>query len=175
MAATNPVTGLLNQIEEDENAPLFNLRRLPMDKVFEAAPEFSSLIGVWDGKRRGGEALPDWSRFDFVDFRGWHSDIVISCFPDAEPDPLFRISGENFNGLVNSNIAGARFSTYWPRLFGIQFRDHFQTIRDTGNIGLVEGRLAAQSRGFLTVQVIELPCRDGGDGVGRLIHGIRVS
>jgi len=71
-------------------------------------------------------------------------------------------------------VKGVHFSGGWPRLFDLQFRDHFGAIRQSGLIGLTEGRNAISTRNFLSIRVLELPVRAGGADVRRLIHVVRV-
>lgn len=174
-------TNFIQRIEENPNAPPFDLVRLMPDAALAAAPEFRALIELWltkcpEGAVNGIASIPDWSDFDFADFRGWHADMVLSIFPDPdEPDPEFRIAGETYSQIVDGPVKGTRFSDSWPRLYGVQFRRHFQAIRDTGLVGLAEGRHATMGRGHITLRVLELPCRDGGTVVARLIHGVRVT
>jgi hypothetical protein len=98
----------------------------------------------------------------------------LSVFNAEEPDPYFVLSGETFTRAIDFNVKGVHFSQGWPRLFDLQFREHFGAIRDTGLIGLTEGKVATSTRNFLSIRVLELPVRDGGDEVQRMIHVVRV-
>ncbi|WP_193370561.1 PAS domain-containing protein [Pelagibius marinus] len=150
-----------------------DLKRLTLEEALEAAPDFRGMLEVWSSKRRD-EQIPGWSDFDFPDFVGWHSDLVLSIFKTEEPDPYFVLSGETFTRAIDFNVKGVHFSQGWPRLFDLQFREHFGAIRDTGLIGLTEGKVATSNRNFLSIRVLELPVRDGGDEVQRMIHVVRV-
>ncbi len=164
---------VFRSFEEDVSSPPMDLKRLTLEEALEAAPDFRGMLDVWAGKRQGDQ-LPDWADFDFPDFRGWHSDIVLSVFNAEEPDPYFVLSGETFTRAIDFNVKGVHFSQGWPRLFDLQFREHFGAIRDTGLIGLTEGKVATSTRNFLSIRVLELPVRDGGDEVQRMIHVVRV-
>lgn len=155
-------------IERDDAAPL-TLRRLDPGEALSAGTPFNPLIQVWLD-RRTGQRPPDWDDFDFSSFRGWHRDLMVTVFPDATPDPEFRIIGEGWKLLHDSNTAGLRFSQCLPRLYDLQFRDHFQAIRDRGVIGWAAGRAPHVDREFVHFQALELPVRRGGDTVEGMIH-----
>src|SRR3546814_19337225 len=70
-----------------------------------AAAPFASLIRVWLD-RRSDAGPPDWGAFDFADFRGWHSRLMTTVFPDDEPDPEFRIVGDAWRNMAGSNLRG---------------------------------------------------------------------
>ena len=91
---------------------------------------------------------------------------------DPKPDAPSDIRGE-FKSIPTS-VKGVHFSEGWPRLFELQFREHFGAIRQSGFIGLVEGKIAMSARSFLSIRVLELPVRAGGEDVKRLIHVVRV-
>lgn len=164
---------VFRSLEEDVDSPPMDLKRLTFEEALAAAPDFQAMLHLWNSKRRGAP-LPDWSDFDFPDFRGWHADIVLSVFDSDEPDPYFVLSGETFTQAIDFNVKGVHFSEGWPRLFDLQFRDHFGAIRQSGLIGLTEGRIATSARNFLSIRVLELPVRAGGDDVARLIHVVKV-
>ena len=146
---------------------------MTLEEARAAAPDFLGMLDLWSDKRNGAP-LPDWQDFDFPDFRGWHPDIVLSVFDSDEPDPLFVLSGETFTQAIDVNVKGVHFSEGWPRLYDLQFREHFGAIRRHGLIGLSEGRIAMSARSFLSVRVLELPVRAGGGDVRRLIHVVKV-
>lgn len=164
---------VFRSLEEDTSSPPMDLQRLTAEEAPAVAQDFAGMIEVWKSKR-GASRLPDWSDFDFPDFRGWHSDLVLSVFQNDEPDPYFILSGETFSRVVDFNFKGVFFSDCWPRLYDLQFRDHFRAIRDEGLIGLTEGKVATANRSFHSVRILELPVRDGGEGVKRMIHLVRV-
>jgi len=164
---------VFRSLEEDANSPPMDLMRLTLEEAQVAAADFRGMLDVWAAKRQGAR-LPDWKDFDFPDFRGWHSDIVLSIFDSEEPDPYFVLSGETFTRAVDFNVKGVHFSDGWPRLFDLQFREHFGAIRAEGLIGITEGKVATSTRSFLSIRVLELPLTDGGDDVKRLIHVVKV-
>lgn len=164
---------IFRSLEEDVTSPPMDLKRLTLEEAREAAPDFRGMLDVWGAKRQD-ERPPDWHDFDFSDFRGWHSDIVLSVFDKEEPDPCFVLSGETFTRAIDYNVKGVHFSEGWPRLYDLQFREHFGAIRETGLIGLTEGKVATSARSFLSIRVLELPVRNGGERVERMIHVVRV-
>ncbi|HMA16176.1 MAG TPA: PAS domain-containing protein [Kiloniellaceae bacterium] len=164
---------IFRSLEEDVTSPPMDLQRLTLEEALAAAPDFRAMLDLWNSKRRGA-ALPEWSDFEFSDFRGWHADIVLSVFDSDEPDPHFVLSSETFTQAIDFNVKGVHFSEGWPRLFGLQFREHFGAIRRNGLIGLVQGKIAMSSRSFLSIRVLELPLRAGGEDVKRMIHVVRV-
>jgi hypothetical protein len=107
---------------------------------------------------------------EFADFRGWHSRLVISDLPADEPDPLYRVIGEDFRVVSYSTEPGQRFSDRTPLLYDRQFREHFREIRDRGLIGWSVGPVAFFGREHVRLNVLELPFRDGGASVARLVH-----
>ncbi len=163
---------VFRSLEEDVSSPPMDLKRLTLEEALAAAPDFQGMLEVWGSKCRGDE-VPDWHDFDFADFRGWHADIVLSVFKSEEPDPCFVLSGETFTRVIDFNVKGVHFSEGWPRLFNMQFREHFSAIRETGLIGLTEGKVATSDRSFQSIRVLELPLRDGGDRIQRMIHVVR--
>jgi len=154
---------------EDPNAEPFDLRRFSAEEAMQAAPELAALIQLWMERRRDALA-PDWKEMDFVDFRGWHSSICLGQFPDDEHDPLIRLMGQEFVDLSLQEMKGTRFGTIYPRLYDLQFREHFRAIRDHGLIGLASGKVANFGRSHIHVRVLELPFRDGGPKVERTVH-----
>lgn len=158
--------------ESDDPAPL-HMRLLPPETEPEPASPFFDIHAAWN-RRRAGNALPDWHDFDFADFRGWHSRLKVSVFPDDRPDPLFRIMGETWRIVAMGNLAGVRFSEVRPKLYDRQFRDHFRAIRDQGLIGRTRGAIAGADREFLTIEVLELPYSRDGARVGGLLHCLHV-
>lgn len=170
-ARTGPT--VMQQIEEDENSPLMDVSLLDIDEARAVAGNFLSLVDLWDSKRNG-RVIPRWCDFDFTDFIGHHQDIVLSRFPENEPDPEFFLSGETFNQIVDSNVRGLRFSECWPRLFKAQFRTHFGSIQRTAKIGYTQGQVATINRSFITVNVLELPVSGAeSEEVTQLIHAVR--
>lgn len=168
-AATETV---FRTFEEDVTSPPMDLQRLTLEEALEVASDFRGMLDVWAGKRQG-DRLPDWADFDFSDFRGWHADIVLSIFDKEEPDPCFVLSGDTFTRIIDYNVKGVHFSEGWPRLFDLQFREHFGVIRETGLIGLTEGKVATSARSFQSIRVLELPVRNGAERVERMIHVVR--
>jgi len=154
---------------EDPAAPPLTLQRFLPEEARGALPEFADLIDLWMA-RRGGAAVPDWHDMDFADFRGWHAYMMLSRFEGPEPDPLFRLAGEKVAELLQFTTQNRRVSDLAPRLYEMQFRDHFRQIREKGLIGLSSGKLPAKGRGHVTLRIVELPFRDGGDSVERLLH-----
>ena len=163
---------LLGALEREDSEPM-TLLRLDPDRALAAGTPFDPLIEVWLGRRRGS-AVPDWDDFEFSDFRGWHSELIISVFPDADPDPEFRIVGETWRALRDGDGTGMRFSQMLPRLYALQFRDHFAAIRDGNLIGWAAGRSPHARTSYLRFQAIELPFRRGGPAVAGLIHGFHL-
>lgn len=156
---------------EDPNAEPLHLSLLKPADALEAAPDFADLIRLWLD-RRGDAAVPDWCDMDFTDFRGWHAALVLGAFEDEEPDPRFRLVGEDFQQLAQRNVTGQRFSELVPRLYDLQFREHFRRLRAEGLIGLSEGRFALYDRQHVGVRVLELPFRNGGHGIERTLHAV---
>jgi hypothetical protein len=163
--------GSLHTDMERPDAEPFVLRLFEPEEALQAGTAFDDLIRLWMSRREGAQT-PDWSRFDFADFRGWHEYLVISVFPDDEPDPVFRIIGEGWKSVIQQDLTGLRFSEYLPRLFDRQFREHLRAIRQTGKIGWSVGASATIHREFIRRQVIEFPVRRGGEGIDGLIHAI---
>lgn len=168
---TDSPGALFSALEDPEAEPLV-LRLMGVDEARRAAPDFLALIELWD-RRRGARAVPDWRDVEFTDFQGWHADLTLGEFTGADPDPMFRLAGQGHIELTGRNIAGRRFSEAMPRLYGLQFREHFQRLRDEGLIGLSEGRMAQRDRGYIRIRVLELPFRDGGPEVRRTVHAFR--
>ena len=158
---------------ESQNAIPMTLHCLTVDQALETAADFTDLIELWV-RRRGGQSVPDWRDMEFADFRGWHSLLCLSQFEGAEPDPLFRLFGEDAIDIAGFNPTGLRFSQFTPRLYDLQYREHFSRIRQTGLIGLTAGNLAYEGRGHIRLHILELPFRDGGPQVERLAHAVSV-
>jgi len=154
---------------EDPMAPPLTVQRLLPEEAREALPEFAELIDLWL-ERRGSAAVPDWGDMDFKDFRGWHAQILLSKFESAEPDPTFRLAGEKVTEDLQFNTQNRRFSSLAPRFYALQFREHFRMIREQGLIGLTSGKLPAKGRGHVTLRFLELPFREGGAAIERLLH-----
>lgn len=154
--------------ESEDPSPL-DMWLYPLDTRFDADSPFSSIVSAWNA-RRTGDGPPEWDAFDFADFRGWHSHLKVSVFPDDEPDPLFRIMGESWRLVALGNLAGVRFSEMRPKLFRRQLRDHFKAIRDGALIGRTRGKIAGISRDFISIEIMELPVARDGKRVGGLLH-----
>ncbi|MEX2630216.1 MAG: hypothetical protein WD341_09790 [Tistlia sp.] len=159
---------LFQAVENPDAAP-FELQRLDVEGALEAAPRLASLIQLWD-ERRGEAAVPDWADMDFADFRGWHAALVVSDLPAGEPDPIYRVIGEDFRIVSYTTEPGQKFSDRTPLLYDRQFREHFREIRDRGLIGRATGPAAFVGREHLRLEVLELPFRNGGERVARLVH-----
>lgn len=159
---------LLEAVENPDAEP-FVLRRLTAPEAIAAAPHLAALIRLWD-ERRAGALAPDWSAMEFADFRGWHASMVVSDIPADEPDPVYRVIGEDFRIVSYSTEPGQRFSDRTPLLYERQFREHFREIRDQGLIGWSIGPVAFVGREHLRMKVLELPFRNGGERVSRLAH-----
>jgi hypothetical protein len=142
------------------------------ERALELVPDFAPLIALWN-ERRGDAPAPCWSQMDFTDFMGWHPDIVMSSFEGDEPDPVYRIIGETFAQMTNVPRRGMRFSEYAPELYESQLREHFRKLRDGALIGVVEGQAAVIGFEHVSLQVLELPFRDGGERIERLVHAVR--
>ena len=162
-------SALLAAIEKPDAEP-FVLHRFTVEQALDAVPEeLAGLIRMWD-ERRGDAAVPDWSDVDFPDFRGWHSRVVISDLPADEPDPHYRVIGEDFRIVTYSTEPGQKFSDRTPLLYERQFRKHFGEIRDRGLIGWSVGPVAFVGREHIRLEILELPFRNGGERVARLVH-----
>lgn len=159
----------LLEAAEIPDAEPFVLRRLAPEQAALAAPHLAHLIRLW-AERRGQQRVPIWSEMDFADFRGWHANIVVSDLPSDEPDPEFRIVGEDFRIVDYTTDPGQKFSDRTPLLYARQFREHFREIRETGLIGWSVGPAAIVGREHLRLKVLELPFRNGGTTVSRLVH-----
>jgi len=171
--AKKVTAGDLFPLLENPDAQPLSIRRLTVEEALEASTPFDSLIRLWMDKR-AGESPPEWDDFDFADFRGWHSRLAISVFPDDTADPEIRLTGEGWADLGGPPIAGVRLGSLVPRLFERQLRVHFQAIRDTGNIGLVSGTPVTVGREFVRMRIIELPVARNGKAVGGMIHGLKI-
>lgn len=161
---------LWSSVERVDTEPM-TLPRFDHDEALAAGTPFTPLIQVWMA-RRVQNPVPEWDDFDFADFRGWHSELIVSIFPDDEADPEFRIIGEGWRILQQHNGVGLRFSQVLPRLYGFQFREHFREIRDLGKVGWAAGRSPHIGRGQIPFQAIELPFRRDGNRVAGLLHGV---
>jgi len=148
-----------------------DLRCFAPAAAFAALPEFGALIRLWL-QRRGPAEVPDWSDVDFVDFRGWHAFLLLGRFDGNEPDPTLRMAGEGYIEMTKQNPRGWRISELVPRLYDLQFRDHFRRIRNDGAIGLTSGKVPLKGRGHVSLRILELPFRDGGSGVRRTLHAL---
>lgn len=160
-------------IPQDPDSGLFLTRRLPLDATLEPNSPFREIHAIWNS-RRTDDGPPRWEDFDFTDFRGWHSRLKVSVFPDDQPDPEFRIMGENWRDIAMQNLAGMRFSKMLPRQFEYQFRDHFREIRDKALIGHAFGPVAAIEFGLRKTEVLELPVSRNGEKVGGLLHCLHI-
>ncbi|SMF19294.1 hypothetical protein SAMN06265365_1038 [Tistlia consotensis] len=160
--------GLLEAIENPDAEP-FVLRRFGPEEAMRAAPHLAGVIRIWD-ERRGGRPTPDWADMEFADFRGWHPALVVSDLPAGEPDPIYRIVGEDFRIVSYTTKPGQRFSDRTPLLYERQFREHFGLVRDTGLIGWSVGPAALVGREHVRLRVMELPFTNGGQAVSRLAH-----
>lgn len=154
---------------EDPSARPLTVQRFRPEEAREALPEFAALIDLWL-ERRGSASVPDWNDVDFTDFRSWHAYIMLSRFESAEPDPTFRLAGEKVAEVLQFETQGRRVSDLAPQFYELQFRHHFGAIREHGLIGLTSGKLPAKGRGHATLRILELPFRDGGPTVERLLH-----
>ena len=154
---------------EDPDAPPLKVQRFRPDEARGALPEFAELIDLWL-ERRGGEAVPDWSDFDFPDFVGWHAFLMLSRFESDAPDPTFRLAGEKVTDLMQFQLSGRRLSSLAPRNYEQRLRDHFSEIRAQGLIGLTTGQLPVEGRSHAVMRILELPFREGGATVERLLH-----
>lgn len=168
-APDHRIVRALLEAAENPDAPLFELQRLRPEQAIAAAPHLRSLVELWDA-RRGDRAVPDRADIDFADFRGWHSAIVVSDLEGEEPDPLFRIVGEDYRIVDYGTTGGQRFSDRTPRLYEQQFRQRFAEIRDSGLIGWSVGAAAIVGREHVRLKVLELPFTNGGPQVSRLVH-----
>jgi hypothetical protein len=52
-------------------------------------------------------------------------------------------------------------------------RDHFTALRATARIGVGEGQVDIPGREHVSLRVLELPFRDGGPGIDRLVHVVQ--
>jgi hypothetical protein len=156
--------------ERDDPTP-FTTRHYPLSVELPQSSPFRDVLSVWNSRRIGAEP-PAWDAFEFSDFRGWHSRMIVSVFADEEPDPVFRIMGEDWRHTSFGNVTGMRFSELLPKLYGSQFRDHLRTIREQALIGHASGQAAQEGRDFLNIQVLELPVSRNGERVGGLLHCI---
>lgn len=161
--------GQIFEAAENPTAAPFDLRRLSPGEAAEAEPQFAALLALWQ-ERRGDAAVPDWSSMDFSDFRGWHSALMLSELSEADPDPRFRVIGEDYRAIRDSSLPGQRFSDLMPRLYALQFREHFRQIVVQGRVGLATGPAAFVGREWLRLKILELPFRHGGEAVTRLLH-----
>jgi hypothetical protein len=159
---------------ENSDAEPFDLALLTPEQAAGKTPKWADLIALWQARRQG-ELAPDWSQFDFADFRGLHASMVVSEFQTDEPDPTMFLIGEEFRRLYDSNPRGLSFSQTTPRLYAIQFRDHFQAIRDHGWIGHVQGQVAMKGKEHFSVEVLELPLRYGAAAIQRMFHLVEVT
>lgn len=158
---------------ERDNPTPANLELLPLNTTLDPASPFATVLTTWN-RRRTGAHPPEWTNFDFTDFRGWHSHLKVSVFPDERPDPLFRIMGEAWRSIAMGYLAGKRFSDVRPKIFERQFRDHFKAIRDNALIGRTRSAVSARNRGFTKIEVLELPVGRDGQRVGGLLHCLHV-
>lgn len=114
--------------------------------------------------------MPDWADFDFADFVGWHSSLILGEFEGEEPDITMRLIGQAFVDAAAVNARGRRISEVTPLLYERQLREHFGRIRAEGVIGLTTGRTPFKGRGHVPMRVMELPFRFGGPKVTRTLH-----
>ncbi len=154
---------------EDPDAPPLTVQRLRPEEARESLPEFAEILDLWLA-RRGSAAAPDWGDMDFADFVGWHAHIMLSRFESDEPDPIFRLVGEKVAEVLQFAAQNRHVSELAPHFYELQFRDHFRQIREKGVVGLTSGNLPAKGRGHATLRILELPFRDGGATVERLLH-----
>jgi hypothetical protein len=154
---------------EDPDAPPLSLQLFSPEEARESLPEFAEIIHLWL-ERRGGAAVPDWGNMDFADFVGWHAYIMLSRFESDAPDPTFRLVGEKMAELLQFPLQNRRLSDLAPQFYERQLRGHFGAIREQGLIGLTSGNLPAKGRVHASLRILELPFRDGGRGVERLLH-----
>ncbi len=170
---TQATTGPASILDRGGSAPPVKKAQLvTAEEAIERAPAFAPLVALWRD-RRGAEPAPCWRQMDFVDFRGWHSELVLSSFDGDAPDPRFRLVGETFAQLAGMPLKGMRFSEYSPQHFDRQLRDHFAKLRETAKIGLVEGSGCREGQEHVSLQVLELPFRDGGTRIERLVHVVK--
>lgn len=154
---------------EDPDAPPLKVRLLRPEELRGALPEFAEIVELWL-ERRGDQAVPDWGGMDFADFVGWHAYLMLSRFESDAPDPTFRLVGEKVAEALQFPTQNRRLSDLAPTFYEMQFREHFRRIRDEGLIGLSSGRLPAKGREHTELRILELPFRDGGTKVERLLH-----
>ena len=150
-------------------APPLTAQRFRPEEARAALPEFAEVIDLWL-ERRGDAAVPDWGAMDFADFVGWHAQMMVSRFESEEPDPVFRLVGEKVAEVFQFSAQNRSVSELAPHFYELQFRDHFREIREQGLVGLTSGKLPAKGRGHASLRILELPFRDGGATVERLVH-----
>lgn len=154
---------------EDPDAPPLTVQLFRPAEVREALPEFAEIIDL-RLQRRGGEAVPDWCDLGFADLVGRHAHVMLSSFDGEEPDPLFRLVGEKVAEVFQFPAQHRRVSALAPRFCEPQFRAHFRRIQDEGLIGLTSGKLPAKGRDHADLRILELPFRNGGATVERVLH-----
>jgi len=162
------IADVMQGVEDPDAEPLVMQRFTPAEAK-AALPDYADLIDLWLA-RRGTEAVPDWADFDFADFVGWHSSLILGAFESDEPDITLRLVGQDFVDAAALNAKGRRMSEVTPLLYKRQLREHFSKIRAEGLIGLTSGKTPFKGRSHVPMRIMELPFRYGGPQVTRMLH-----
>lgn len=164
---------------DHQPTPMESAAATPM-RVFHVPPgatvpadcPFRSLIDLWH-HRRGDADMPEWEAFDFCDFRGWHSHLVVSAFTDDGEDLTFRIVGEEWKYIYCGDMTGRRFSEIKPRMFHRQLKGHYQRLRSQGGFGYVDGHPPIEGREHQRIAAVQLPFRrNRSAGANGMIHAL---
>ncbi|RVU38276.1 hypothetical protein EOI86_02990 [Hwanghaeella grinnelliae] len=133
---------------------------------------FSGLISLWQEKRQG-RRVPAWRDFDFYDFKGWHGYISVY---DVSYDPfdwVLRLSGTKVDELFERHLTGM------TRQERNEVAIDYDSVAEFCEISCTElmlahtrGPLNVKDKEFKWVELLELPCSDGGPRATHTIEAV---
>lgn len=132
-------------------------------------PEFSTLLTIWYGARKG-RVTPHKASLRCELLKGWLGRIAISE-RDGD-DYRLRLFGTEFSDVFGRDLTGCHLLASLGEHCGGLTHEHLATLLDGPFIGYTTGRVPIPGREFLELSIIDLPMSDQQGRNRFFLHGL---
>ncbi len=147
----------------------FDLWCYPLDVLPDEAEPFEDIVELWRS-RRGDEAIPRRSAFDFGDFMGWHAWMGLSKVDD-DGVLCFGFVGEEFKRCFGKGVkSGSRAIDVADEISSEEFERYFIRIMSEPCAGYFTGKLPFANSSFIRVKILDLPLADNAGRPRHVLH-----
>lgn len=145
----------------------------PFDAETSIFEGFEGLVELWRSKC-GNQEVPDWSKFDFYDFKGWHGSLILTEYYYDPFDYKYLIFGTRIAHYLGVEVTGKLASELGNSKYNPAKDFDFYEMAGKGlYITKVTREMLWRDEPKTTVSFIELPMSNDGKRANKYLSAMK--